>query len=178
MSLVVSSPRRRSHLRDKKIKEWDRFYHSGHKLFCCLTERERWEGRKQIKLNKKHRSCPPFLDSISRFSVWLCFSRSVGVCVERVCVCLLHCAAVESPSLSQLLLLFGGHRILLAFFCFYFLSFFFLIMLGVPEWKWTDRGGKGRDYVCDRRAKRAAVSQTEKSESSPHPWPCACLWSS
>lgn len=25
-------------------------------------------------------------------------------------------------------------------------------MLGVPEWKWTDRGGKGRDYVCDRRA--------------------------
>lgn len=111
--------------RQKNKKEWDRFYHSGHKLFCCLTERERWEGRKQIKLTKKHRSCPPFLDSISRFSVWLCFSRSVGVCVERVCVCLLHCAAVESPSLSQLLLLFGGHRILLAFFCFYFLTFFF-----------------------------------------------------
>lgn len=50
-------------------------------------------------------------------------------------------------------------------------------MLGVPEWKRTDRGE--RMTLCVWQKSKAYCSESNrKSESSPHPWPCACLWSS
>lgn len=50
-------------------------------------------------------------------------------------------------------------------------------MLGVPEWKRTDRGE--RTTLCVWQKSQAYCSESNrKSESSPHPWPCACLWSS
>lgn len=148
---------------------------SGHKIIVLSNrERERWEGRNQIKLNENQRSWPPFLDSISRFSVWLCFCRSVRACVERACVSPALCCSRErfaQPTATSL------WRALHPPCLFYFSSRFFKIMLGVPEWKRMDRGE--RMTLCVWQKSKAYCSESNrKSESSPHPWPCACLWSS